>query len=57
LVYALVRSNDGAKLPSGGLQLNASKLEAGLDRLTIFTYPDVGRYSYAGRSRPAAHTP
>jgi hypothetical protein len=46
LVHALVRTDNGAKLPSGGLQLNASKLEAHLDRLTINLCPGVGRYSY-----------
>ena len=35
LVHVLIRSNDGAKLPSVGIRLNASKAETRLDMATL----------------------
>jgi hypothetical protein len=47
LVHVLGRQANGAKLPSEGLWLNASKSESHLVRAMIILFPDVGRYRYA----------
>jgi hypothetical protein len=46
LVHVLGRKANGAKLPSGGLGLNASKSESRLDNATITKLPLIGRLNY-----------
>ena len=46
MVHVLGRKANGAKLPSGGLGLNASKSESRLVNATINKLPSVGRLNY-----------
>jgi len=45
LVYVFVRKDNDAKLPSDGLQLNASKLESDLDSM-IFWHSGCRQHIY-----------
>jgi hypothetical protein len=49
LVHALGRAAGGAKLPSVGLCLNASKAESALGRATITGVPKVERHKHTGQ--------
>lgn len=46
MVHVLGRKANGAKLPSGGLGLNASKSESRLVNATITKLPLIGRLNY-----------